>query len=968
VLTTDFLHANGSRSGALVGHDVAMIEPSRAAVPESEAEALAGAMTASHPPKVSKREAQVLAALGSRLSNAEIAAGLHISVRTVESHVSSLLRKHGVSDRLALAALAVRPGPGRPQVLGVPSAWTSFVGRGAERDATLAALESSRLVTLVGSGGVGKTRLAAVVAEAAAVSFPAGGAFVDLVPVRDGFVAQAVAAALGVAERAQVPLADVIAERLRQHRSLLILDNCEHLLDAVAGFAERILAIAAGVRVLATSRERLGIPGERVMPVAPLPLNSDAETLYIDRTKASDPSFRADATLVADICAKLDGVPLAIELAAARTPSLGAAGLLVALEDRLRVLAGGRGTDARHRSMRAVIDWSHDLLDDQERALLRRLAVFVGSFDLAAAVAVAPGRDPAFVADLLGRLTDKHLVVHQRPAPGWWRLPTMIRAYAGDQLRTSGEQAEVQERHLRWAARTAARLEARQHDRWQDIFDLVADDLRSALAAAPPGPGDLPHRLARALGRLAYARRFLTEAVTDHRQAAEHARFPTDAAEDLRVAADCALALGDFTEAHVLLLASAEQARVAGVGNAQAIALASAVIAGHRHPGDRNHIPHQRLRELLAEASTAGDLHDVVVAAHLAAARAWTASGARFSPDPALSAAAADAARATGDPVLISAALDAVGLAVVGAGRLRDALSIVTERLALLIPHAVDDPRFAVEISDAYGIVVMYAMLVGDLPTAVATARQYLADDLAHHKALATLVAPLVLMGGLDEALRLAGAAWENWHGAGRRYTLLKAETLMATALAYGLRGDGEQFRLWRNRAAQAANVTDITQSSNHASFAAFVDARVALHTGRVSAATATTRQQFTGFVANRYEPYVRAVEAELAVVAGLPDAAERLSQAASAAEQNDWAAASLTRARGRLYHDQAALTASVKGWELIGARFERACTLLLIPDRAHEGRTELAAIGVPQPAYLNRTPDAQIPAGPAQE
>lgn len=910
----------------------------------------------------------MLAALGLRHSNAEIAASLHISVRTVESHVSSLLRKHGVSDRLELAALAGRPRPDQPQVLGVPSAWTSFVGRGTDLDAALSALEGFRLVTLVGSGGVGKTRLAAVIAEAAAVSFPGGGAFVDLVPVRDGFVAQAVAAALGVAERPQTPLENAIAERLGQHRSLLVLDNCEHLLDAAAGFAERILAITRGVRVLATSRERLGISGERVISLAPLPLNSDAETLFVDRVKAPDPSFSADATLVADICAKLDGVPLAIELAAARTPSLGTAGLLVALEDRLRVLTGGRGTDARHRSMRAVIEWSHNLLDEQERALLRRLAVFVGSFDLAAAIAVTPGHDPASIADILGRLTDKHLVAHLRPASGRWRLPTMIRAYAGDQLRTSGEEAEVQERRLRWAARTAAQLDARHHDRWQDMFDLVADDLRSALAVAPPGPGDLSHRLARALARLTYGRRFLTEAVRHHRQAAEHARLPADAARDLRAAADCALALGDFKEAHRLLLASADQARAAGDGDAQAIALASAVIAGHRHPADHSQIPHQRLRELLAEASTAGDPNGLIVAAHLAAARAWTASGEQFSPDLALSAAAADAARATGDPALISAALDAVGLAIAGDGRPRDALRIVTERLALLAPHAGDDPRLAVEVSDAYGVVVMYALLVGDLPTAAATARRHLDDNLAHHNALTTLVAPLVLMGDLDEALRLALPAWEDWQRAGRSYTLLMTETLMATALVYGLRGDGERFRLWRNRAAQAANATDITQSNNHASFAAFVDARVDLHIGRVDAATATTGQQFTGFVANRYEPYVRAVRAELAVVAGLPDAAERLSVAASAAEQNDWAAASLTRAHGRLHRDRAALAASVKGWELIGARFERACTLLLIPDRAHEGRAELVAIGVPQPAHASLTSDARIPASPTQE
>jgi hypothetical protein len=174
-------------------------------------------------------------------------------------------------------------------------------------------------------------------------------------------------------------------------------------------------------------------------------------------------------------------------------------------------------------------------------------------------------------------------------------------------------------------------------------------------------------------------------------------------------------------------------------------------------------------------------------------------------------------------------------------------------------------------------------------------------------------------MGDLDEALRLAGAAWEDWHGAGRRYTVLKTETLD-------------------------------------------------LHTGRVHAATATTGRQFTGFVANRYEPYVRAVRAELAVIAGLPDAAERLSAAASAADQNDWAVASLARAHGRLYHDQTQLTASVEGWELIGARFERACTVLLIPDRANEGRTELAAIGVPQPAHVPLSPDAHSPGSPAQD
>ncbi len=298
-------------------------------------------------------------------------------------------------------------------VAGLPAARTSFIGRDREQAAVLTALADSRVVTLVGPGGVGKTRLAARTAEAAAPRYPSGAVFVDLVPVRAGFVSQAVAALLGVSEGPGRSLDAALHEYLARGPSLLVLDNCEHLLEVAAPFVEKLLANCAGLTVLATSRERLAIPGERTVTVRPLslvadgasgPAGSEAAALFVDRARASDPDFAASDTVVADVCARLDGVPLAIELAAARSASLGVDGLLAGLDDHLRLLAGSRGAHERHRSLRAVIDWSHDLLDGDERAMFRRAGAFSGRFDLDAAVAVSPGMYRGMVADLVGRL------------------------------------------------------------------------------------------------------------------------------------------------------------------------------------------------------------------------------------------------------------------------------------------------------------------------------------------------------------------------------------------------------------------------------------------------------------------------------------------------------------------------------------------------------------------------------------
>ncbi|MFI7450355.1 ATP-binding protein [Nonomuraea sp. NPDC049714] len=916
---------------------------------------------------VSRREAEVLTALGARLTNAQIASRLHISIRTVESHVSSLLRKYGVADRRELAALAEEVAASSGEVAGLPTARTTFVGRDAELAAVMAAFESARLVTLVGPGGVGKTRLAV----AAAGSFPYGGAFVDLVPVRDPFVAEAVAAALGVSERPQQPLEDAIADRLGRDRALLVLDNCEHLLDAVAAFVDRLLSRCPGTRALVTSRERLGVPGERLVSVEPLPLSSDAVRLFLDRATAADPGFAVDAGEAAEICARLDGLPLAIELAAARSAALGPGGLLAALDDNLRLLAGGRGVDQRHRSLRAVLGWSHDLLEDDERTLFRRLAVFTGGFDLDAVTAVVSG-GRAEVADVLGRLAGKSLVARDA---GRWRLLETVRGFAAERLDDSGERPALQDRHLRWAATTAEALvrlaSSKSLDGGRhDAFDTVADDLRAALAAAqasvsadvppnltdgpqtpppdgrqtqpaPDGPRALAHRLARALARLTYGRRFLSEALAHYRQAARLATGAGEAARDLADAAECALAFADAGQAVELQLAAAERAAAAGDGNARAVALARAAVIARRHPGFGAgiEVPQERLDTLAEEAAAAGDPDDPFVAAHVAAAVAWSGT------DAATGERALAAARGTGDPVLVSSALDAVVSAAARRGHPREAFRLARERLALLDAMDRDDPRSGIEIVDSLHVATVYAIAAGDLRQALDLAGMAMRDDVTgSHPALARsrLVTPLVLAGDFEEALARAAEMWDGQARMDGPPGRWMTHALCSVALAHGLLGEEEAYRSWRTR---ALTVGQVTASSGHAALVAFVDARVAVHTGRSAGDVAgLVERAAAGFVPGLFDRYATAVCAELAVVAGLPDAGQRLAAAAEAGRENDWAAACLSRATGRLYGDAAALEAAIDGWERIGARFERACTLLLLPARADEGRAELGA------------------------
>lgn len=916
----------------------------------------------------------MLAALGEHLTNAEIAERLSLSIRTVESHVSSLLRKYAVVNRRALAAIAARSRHGG-KLAGLPSAWTSFVGRERELAAVRAALGEARLVTLVGPGGVGKTRLATVVGEAAAPEFPAGGVFVDLVPVGGGFVSQAVASVLGITERPGQSLDDAVLERLRWGRSLVVLDNCEQLLDAVARFAGRVLASCPEVTVVATSRERLGLAGERVIRVPPLSLasemtggvsGSEAETLFLDRARAVAPDQAIDPDLVGDLCARLDGIPLAIELAVARIGSLGVDGLVAGLDDHLRILTGGRTPTDRHRSLRAVLDWSHDLLDDDERTLFRRLGVHAGGFDRNAAAAVAGELTPAQAADLVARLADKSLLVHHASVAGSrWRMLETIRAYALEQLAASGERTVVDERHLHWAGATAADLERRlEADQpWLAEFDPVADDLRAALHRAPSGPGpdgDV-HQLARAVGHLAYARRFLGEARLHYETAAARAPDPTAAAADLRAAADVACAAGRYADAFDLLLASAGRAKAAGDDIRRATALADAVMIACRFAGGfPDEVPHERLNALLDEADRVAPADHPRARAHLAAAAAWNIQPDKLIPDADASDAALAAARAADDPVLISGVLDAVlSVAAIG-GESRRAFQLSRERLELLERLPRHEPRAGPEILDTFQMAAKHALMAGALPDALATAELGRGDPIGGaepHINASRLVVPLVLQGRFPEALDAAGAMRDSWKRAGTPTARWMAPAAYAIVLLHGLRGDADAAQRWTTFARQVLGTDDLATSRNLMRFVTFVDARVAMHTGHIQAASAlaragTSHEPGSWYAGPRwdYDGYAWAIAAELAVLAEAPDAAARLADTAPAGEQNDWAAACLARAHGRLYDDRSALEHSVAGWEKINARYERACTLLLLDDRTAEGRAELSALGCPLP------------------
>jgi predicted ATPase len=415
-----------------------------------------------------------------------------------------------------LARSAVPPKPtAAPRAQNLPIPLSSFIGREREQAEVTRLLSRSRLVTLTGVGGCGKTRLALQMAEALGPMFEHGVWLADLARlVSPTAVPLQVAAVFGLYDPTAGSVIDLLADYLRSKHLLLVLDNCEHVLEASARLVEMALQVAPGLRILATSREALGLVGEHVFPLPPLsvpdlrgrvgapPLTgNEAVRLFVDRACAVQPTFAltdANVLTVAQICQRLDGLPLAIELAAARMRAMSVRQIAARLDDRFQLLAGGSRTLApRQQTLRALIDWSWDLLTDAERVLLRRLSVFVGGWTLDAAEAVcaeaatvglsSPAQLPApDLFESLARLVDKSLVVFEAPDTGArYRMLETIRQYAREKLSTAGEARAVLNRHqhfyLRLVEAAAPHLQRAEQLTWLNRLAAEDGNLQAAL-------------------------------------------------------------------------------------------------------------------------------------------------------------------------------------------------------------------------------------------------------------------------------------------------------------------------------------------------------------------------------------------------------------------------------------------------------------------------------------------------------
>jgi predicted ATPase/class 3 adenylate cyclase len=408
----------------------------------------------------------------------------------------------------------------------LPQQVTSFIGRERELAEVKHLLGKTRLLTLVGAGGIGKTRLSLQAAADAMDDYPDGVWFVELAPLTDAQrVQQAVASVLGVKEEAGRPVIEALVKYAKSRCLLLVLDNCEHLVEACAELARQLLRAAPQLKVLASSREHLRTAGEHVYTVPALSLPEarraittesltqfEALRLFVERAVAAQPGFEANdrtAAAIVDICLRLDGIPLAIELAAARVRALSADTIAERLSDRFRLLGGGDRTALpRQQTLRALIDWSYDLLTEPERVVLRRLAVFAGGWTLAAAEAVAAAGDvsESDVLDLLTRLVEQSLVVLE-PAGSRYRLLDTVRQYAHERLEESAESDTARNRHLAFylafAEDARPQLIGSEQGSWLIRLDLERENLLSAHAwcGHAQGGGELGLRLASSLRR-----------------------------------------------------------------------------------------------------------------------------------------------------------------------------------------------------------------------------------------------------------------------------------------------------------------------------------------------------------------------------------------------------------------------------------------------------------------------------------
>jgi predicted ATPase/DNA-binding SARP family transcriptional activator len=463
-----------------------------------------------------------------------------------EFEVEPSEQTHALYERLKAGKENLETGPTIPVPLGekrrespktnLPVPLTSFIGREREIEEVKHLFSSTRLLTLTGSGGIGKTRLAIQAAKDLIKSYKDGVWWVELAPLIDeALVPQAVAQVLGVREAPGQPLTESVKNFLREKQLLLVLDNCEHLIAACAQLADELLTQCADLRILMTSRETLGIMGETTLQVPALSFpvlahlsqvqnlkEFESIQLFVTRAAAARPDLALtpqNAFTVTQICHRLDGIPLALELAAARVKVLSLEEIAARLDDRFTLLTQGNRTALpRHQTLSALIDWSHDLLSEPERVLWRRLSVFIGGWTLNAAesVCVGEGLNPGHVLELLSHLVDKSLAIFdQQNGAARYRMLETIRQYGQEKLQAAGERNQMRARHLEFFLQLAEQAEpklltAKQKKVFAEL-DAEYGNLRSALEWAMETNAVKALRLAVALGQFWEVRGYIGE-------------------------------------------------------------------------------------------------------------------------------------------------------------------------------------------------------------------------------------------------------------------------------------------------------------------------------------------------------------------------------------------------------------------------------------------------------------------------
>lgn len=878
---------------------------------------------------VTERERDVLALVVGHLTNAEIAERLSLSVRTVESHVSSLIRKLQVPDRRALARRADQLDLLRERQRPWPSAANLFVGRRAESAELRRRLTEQRLVTVTGPGGVGKTRLTTHVVHEVAGERADGAWFVDLSQVTEpDAIMPAIAAAVGVMERPGQSLESAVSEVLRGADGVLLVDNCEHLLPRVEARLTRLVGECPRLTVAATSRAPLRSPYEWVFPLPGLPTD-DAVRLFCTRAEAAGGTVPDDRRTV-ELCERLEGMALAIELAAARYPGLGLDGLGAGLADPLALLGSEQGD--RRSSLRAMIGWSVDLLDDEARAMFAALCVFAAPFTVAAAHALAaPDRSLADAARVLATLADQHLLYAEPGNPTMYHFQEVVRQYAADLL--GDEAADVMRRHGEWATAELATLAAADRDdKWYDEFDRLAVEVRAALSR----PGDrraLGEHFAEELvrrGRLEEAqRRFEVLAATAAVDASDRVHL-------LRLAAGAAAARLVGDDAMRLLDEAAAVATEAGDATGAADALAWSVIFGAFHPGIMANPPsEQELVQRLAAAI------DQVPAESSAAATVAVAEAACLTDDDpraeSVGRRAADLATAAGLPVVASAALDGVCAAQLVRGDYAGALAAVKARGELMDLQPLTAAT-AYPFNDYLLMGCEISLSAGDLPGARRYAERLEALPCYRdyvHPALARRLQVDLLTGDLAGAVARGERFLVSWDRAGRHRAATLAVGAYALALVHGLLGDDDQRGAWESVTAQLLD-GPVLPGEAAVGWAPTCEAWLLLHRGQAEDALAVLRGELDddawrkNTTALMWRPWYAAASAEAAALASSSDVAQRLQSAAIAAHGNPVAEALVYRAQALSRRDLDAVASCAPKFEAMGAAYQRERSLHL--------------------------------------